>query len=138
MPYAEDFDAAASMLDEQAHTVDALARPMRAGLGPSVLRGGVLTSDTASSIDEVQHGGGGDADELRSVAEECRRRAEVCRAAAAAHRAYVQASFRHDRAMGDWRADSRRHDADPDGTSPPGQPPRPPTRPPPPPPWVQF
>ncbi len=137
MPFAAEFRSAAGTFDVEADEVEGLHVPMDAALSPDVLTGGALTADTNSLVDDAQLDGTSDATVLRDLAEECRRRAEICDQALADFQAYQAALSQHDREVTSWRADNRRHQADPDAP-PPGRFPSRPRAPQPAHSWVEF
>jgi hypothetical protein len=122
MPYAEDFDAAATALDAAARQTEALMTPARTAMGAGVMVGGQLTDMVTDQLDAAAAILVEVTTELTQLAETCRERAEACRQALAAQQEY-QASYT------DYEADLRSwQEADGAGHAP-GRPPEPPTAP---------
>ena len=88
MPFAEDYDAAASALEAAAQTTATLLAPTRAALGEGVMVGGALTAVVNDELEAATTLLDGVTTELSTLATTCRERAEICRQALAAGDAY--------------------------------------------------
>ncbi|WP_326553295.1 hypothetical protein [Micromonospora sp. NBC_01813] len=122
MPFANDYEAAAGVLDAAAQTTATLMEPARAAMGAGVMVGGQLTSAVTDELDAAAGILDQVSAELTQLAVTCRERAETCRQALEAEQSYDSAYVEYRADLQDWQ------DHGESGRQP--QPPQPPTTPP--------
>ena len=103
MPFAEDYEVAASAFEAAAQETASMMESARAALGAGVMVGGQLTRvvtdefDAAAGIlDQVSS-------ELAELVATCRERAEICRQALADQNSYAASYTRYEADLRDWQ-----------------------------------
>ncbi|MBX7266601.1 hypothetical protein KIF24_11490 [Micromonospora sp. Llam7] len=122
MPFAEDYEAAATMLDAAAQMTGTLMEPARAAIGAGSMIGGQLTNIVTDELDAAAAILDQVATELTQLAVTCRERAETCRAAVAAERDYTAAYEEYRTELRDWQ-EHREPGRLPEAPQPPAAPP---------------
>ncbi|MBQ1047503.1 hypothetical protein KBX50_03240 [Micromonospora sp. C51] len=122
MPFAEDYEAAATVLDAAAQMAGTLMEPTREAIGAGSMIGGQLTTIVTDELDAAATILDQVATELTQLAVTCRERAETCREVAAAERDYTVA-------YEEYRTELRDRQGQPESGDPPAAPQPPPAPP---------
>ncbi|GGO20376.1 hypothetical protein [Micromonospora parathelypteridis] len=108
MPTADDYEAAAAVLDTAAQMTATLIEPARAALGAGAMVGGQITGMVTDELDAAAGILDRVSAELTQLAGTCRERAETCRQALAAEDAYDTAYAGYRAELGEWQDNGER------------------------------
>ncbi|MFG1914908.1 hypothetical protein [Micromonospora sp. NPDC048898] len=108
MPSADDYEAAAAVLDTAAQTTATLIEPARAAMGAGAMAGGQITGMVTDELDAAAGILDRVAAELTQLAGTCRERAETCRQALAAESDYDSAYASYRTELQEWQDNGER------------------------------
>ncbi|MGF1647361.1 MAG: hypothetical protein ACFCVF_10650 [Kineosporiaceae bacterium] len=102
MPYPEEYDSAAILLEDAAAATRELLRPAQAVMGQGVMVGGQLTQVVTTELESAQVVLDGVSTELAALAETCRLRAAEGRQYLAAEAEFSAANSQYEFDQREW------------------------------------
>jgi hypothetical protein len=114
MPFAEDYDVAASTLEAAARDAASMMESARTALGSGVMVGGQLTRTVTDELDAAAGILDQVSSELTELVAICRERAEICRQALTDQHSYATSYTQYQADLRGWQDGHGAHDAAPE------------------------